>query len=303
MTHTKIGWQHPHLAVLGTPEIPLYLIVNQDSATLIEGGLSGMTDRVWQQLHSLLAPYGGIRHLRHWLITHSHYDHCSLLMTLKSRMPWVQVMGSIRTADALQRPSAIEVIRMLDDEASACYQPVPLADRHPLADVPLHVLLPTHALDIGQGMQIRAIPLPGHSVCQQGYYCEALGLLFVSDALGEWQGEGQWLPLVFQDVPAYRRSLACIDQLGAEQIALGHHAILQGPAARLAASQAMAKLHSMQEQALALDATPASQHRLAQQWTTQFGLRSAKVVSPKLHLQSMQRMIQLFRRNELEISV
>ena len=112
------GWIDSRLAIVGSAEVPLYVIVNDEAATLVEGGLSGMTELVWRQLQDLLKDYGGIRHLRYWLITHSHYDHCGLLGTLNARMPWLHVVGSPGTFDALQSPFTCRTIRKLDAEAS-----------------------------------------------------------------------------------------------------------------------------------------------------------------------------------------
>lgn len=224
MQHGTPGRIDSRLAIVGTADVPLYVIVNDEAATLVEGGLSGMTELVWRQLHELLSDYGGIRHLRYWLITHSHYDHCSLLGTLAPRMPWLHIVGSAATADALQSPSACRTIRALDAQACAAWEPVAAAAE--LSDIPLYPLNPGRSLDIGEGMRMRALALPGHSACLLGYHCPQLDLLFVSDALGEYHAPTQWLPLVFQDLAAYRLSLDAIERQHASRIALGHHGIV-----------------------------------------------------------------------------
>lgn len=226
MQHGTPGRIDSRLAIVGTADVPLYVIVNDEAATLVEGGLSGMTELVWRQLHELLSDYGGIRHLRYWLITHSHYDHCSLLGTLAPRMPWLHIVGSAATADALQSPSACRTIRALDAQACAAWEPVAAAAE--LSDIPLYPLNPGRSLDIGEGMRMRALALPGHSACLLGYHCPQLDLLFVSDALGEYHAPTQWLPLVFQDLAAYRLSLDAIERQHASRIALGHHGIVGG---------------------------------------------------------------------------
>ncbi|CAM8774461.1 2-aminobenzoylacetyl-CoA thioesterase [Burkholderia pseudomallei] len=236
MQHGTPGRIDSRLAIVGTADVPLYVIVNDEAATLVEGGLSGMTELVWRQLHELLSDYGGIRHLRYWLITHSHYDHCSLLGTLAPRMPWLHIVGSAATADALQSPSACRTIRALDAQACAAWEPVAAAAE--LSDIPLYPLNPGRSLDIGEGMRMRALALPGHSACLLGYHCPQLDLLFVSDALGEYHAPTQWLPLVFQDLAAYRLSLDAIERQHASRIALGHHGIVGGGIARHAVRHA-----------------------------------------------------------------
>ncbi|TDA47803.1 MBL fold metallo-hydrolase [Burkholderia pyrrocinia] len=260
--------------------------------TLIEGGLSGMTELVWQQLHDLLRDFGGIRLLRYWLITHSHYDHCSLLMTLKSRMPWLHVSGS---PDAFQSPSACRTIRQLDAHASRSWEPAVGVDFTELSDQPVN---PGMELDIGGGIQIRMIALPGHSRCQFGYYCPQLDIGFVSDALGEFHGATHWLPLVFQDLFAYRHSRDVIEQLHASRLALGHHGILAGALARSAVRQARACPDAREADARAVRGNAAATQELAHHWTARYAARSEKVVPHFLHLKSMMHMIDLFHRAE-----
>lgn len=262
MQHGTPGRIDSRLAIVGTADVPLYVIVNDEAATLVEGGLSGMTELVWRQLHELLSDYGGIRHLRYWLITHSHYDHCSLLGTLAPRMPWLHIVGSAATADALQSPSACRTIRALDAQACAAWEPVAAAAE--LSDIPLYPLNPGRSLDIGEGMRMRALALPGHSACLLGYHCPQLDLLFVSDALGEYHAPTQWLPLVFQDLAAYRLSLDAIERQHASRIALGHHGIVGGGIARHAVRHARDGLAARDDEARQKQPTTSQKNRKQQ---------------------------------------
>ncbi|WP_116136303.1 MBL fold metallo-hydrolase [Trinickia diaoshuihuensis] len=294
MLYGTPGWVTPEIAIVGRADMPLYVLINDEAATLVEGGLSGMTELVWRQINALMSDFGGIRHLRYWVITHSHYDHCSLLMTLKSRMPWLHVVGSPGTADALQSESACRTIVRLDAMASRAFAAPFDGALCPLADIPLHPIKAGNVLDIGAGMQLLAIALPGHSVCQSGYYCPQLDLLFASDALGEYQGPGRWLPLVFHDLAAYRHSLDVVEARHAARIALGHHGILAWEWARHAARQARSALDQFEEEARRTRADEHATLALARQWTERHSQPSASVVPADLHLKSMQRMIGLF---------
>ncbi|HDR9510991.1 MBL fold metallo-hydrolase [Burkholderia cepacia] len=299
MLNDTPGWIDSRLAMIGTPDIPLYLIVNDEAATLIEGGPSGMTELVWQQLHALLRDHGGIRHLRYWLITHSHYDHCGLLMTLKSRMPWIHVSGSPDAFDAFQSPSACRTIRQLDTLASQAWVPPRFgSDFAELSELPFYPVNPGTQLDIGDGMQIRAMALPGHSRCQFGYHCPQLDIAFVSDAIGEFHDSTTWLPLVFHDPLAYRHSLDVIEHLDARRLALGHHGVLMGDSARLAVRHARACLDACEASARAVRDDADAARVLAHDWTARYAARSARVIPRHLHLKSMVRMIDLFRRAE-----
>ncbi|RQR47458.1 MBL fold metallo-hydrolase [Burkholderia sp. Bp9126] len=242
MLNASPGWIDSRLALVDTADVPLYVIVNDEAATLIEGGLSGMTALMWQQLPDLLRDFGGIRHLRYWLITHSHYDHCGLLMPLKPRVPWLHVSGSPDAFDAFQSPSACRTMRQLDAHASRPWHPAGDGDFTELSELPFYPVNPGTQLDIGDGMQLRAIALPGHSRCQFSHYCSQLNVGFVSDAFSEFHDATHWLPLVFHDLFCYRHSLDAIEQLRAPQLALDHHGILGGDLARRAPRHARACL-------------------------------------------------------------
>lgn len=294
MLYHKPGWVTPEIAIVGRADMPLYVIVNEEAATLVEGGLSGMTELVWRQLNALMSDFGGIRHLRYWVITHSHYDHCALLMTLKSRMPWLHVVGSPGTADALQSESACRTIVKLDAMASRAFGTPFDGERAPLPEIPLYPIKAGNVLDIGAGMQLLAIALPGHSACQSGYYCPQLDLLFASDALGEYHAPGHWLPLVFHELAAYRHSLDVVEARHAARIALGHHGIVTCDWARNAPRQARAALDRFEGDADRTRDDPHAALALARQWTERYAKPSASVVPADLHLKSMQRMIALF---------
>jgi len=298
MLNDTPGWIDSRLALIGAPDVPLYVIVNDEAATLIEGGLSGMTELVWRQLNELLRDHGGLRHLRYWLITHSHYDHCGLLMTLKSRMPWIHVSGSPDAYDVFQSPSARWTIRELDTLASRAWAPLVGVEFAELSELPFYPVNPGRQLDIGDGMQMHAFALPGHSRCQLGYYSPQLDVAFVSDAMGEFQGPADWLPLVFHDPFAYRHSLEAIEQLRAGRLALGHRGVLAGDLARLAARQARTCLDACEGAARAVRGHTEAAHRLAREWTARYAARSARVVPRHLHLKSMARMISLLHRAE-----
>lgn len=293
MSPASSGWINPHLAILGCPDVPLYLIVNRESATLVEGGLSGLTDLVWRQLNAALEDFGGIRHLRYWAITHSHYDHCGLLTTLKPRMPWVHIVGSPGVADALQSLSAGRTRTRLDDQASQSFCAAAPAVRMGWHDVPLYPRTAGTVLDIGMGMQLRTLPLPGHSACQFGFHCPQMDTLFVSDALGEYHAPTQWLPLVFDGLADYVDSLARIEQQGASLLALGHHGLVGGATARHAVAHAHDGLARHRDEARAVRGDPAAADALARRWTERHAFRSARILPQALHLASMQRMIRV----------
>ncbi|QNA87323.1 MBL fold metallo-hydrolase [Massilia sp. Dwa41.01b] len=69
----------------------------------MEGGVSAAAPIVWEQL---LAIVGDPAHVRHWLVTHMHYDHCALLPWLVPRLPRVRILASSASAAGWGSPRA-----------------------------------------------------------------------------------------------------------------------------------------------------------------------------------------------------
>ena len=187
-----------------------------------------MTELVWQQLHAVLHDHGGIRHLRYRLITHSHYDRCGLLLTLKSRMPWIHVSGSatiLSMRSRVRRPAGRYVSSTRLRREPGSHSSISDSQSYPNCRfIPsIRTGNSTSATGCRFGpLRYRGTSLP---VC---LLLPAARHRFRVGRIGEFHDSTKWLPLIFHDLFSYRHSLDVVEQLGASRLALGHHGNLNG---------------------------------------------------------------------------
>ncbi len=77
-------------------------------------------------------------------------------------------------------------------------------------------------IDLGGGIRLKAVHVPGHSLGHMAFWWEEAGVLFSADAI---QGRGSrpgGLPLVFDDAAAYRVGLDRLAALRPRVLCMGH---------------------------------------------------------------------------------
>ena len=280
---------------LGLPEVPVYLLRCGNAWTLIEGGVAALSGRLLRQLQEIV---GDLRKVTHWLITHSHYDHCGSVSYLLPMLPAVRVFGSQAVKTAFASSRAQEVVRKLNAAASGewwrCHGPTPamLERQVELSTVDIHVIEDGSSIDLAGGRTLQVIATPGHSACQVAFYDRQHSMCFVSDALGELIAGDTWCPLVFHDAHSYLTSLRRLATLRPETTVLAHHAVLHGIESQHAYRDATSAFFACRKLATTADAA-ADVTAIAMELSRQLGARSRDFVSEPLHLSSMQRMLKL----------
>jgi glyoxylase-like metal-dependent hydrolase (beta-lactamase superfamily II) len=293
----------PDLYLLGTIKNPIFLTGSGDEWTLIEGGLTWMSPLILRQIDEVLPSR---RYVRHWLITHAHYDHCAMLGQLYAEMPWLRVHAGPATARALTSARARGVVHDLNAQVLALpgheqgTAPAPpaggLAAPVPAEAVPVEVVKDGETILLDRGRTVRVIETPGHSRCSTTFFDEHAGRAVVSDALGEMVDEHLWCPLAFDDLESYRRSITKIRELGAGTVLLAHHAALTERHAQLAPQEAREALDVFARDAARLVAEhEGDDEAAARAMSRRFHSVSAAFVPEALHAASMRRMIDLLR--------
>ncbi|NOU51360.1 MBL fold metallo-hydrolase [Pseudoalteromonas sp. JBTF-M23] len=257
------------LHLLGTIDVPIFLLKLSDGWALIEGSVEPLAPLILRQLKSIVSDLGLIKH---WFITHSHYDHIGTVPLLLPWLPNAKVYASALTKKALRNPKANEVTYKL---TQSLYRIMPEAERPDdeleqhrmaLADIPVTVLEEGDEVHFDADHSMVALATPGHAKCLLSFYEPQYKRLYVSDTLGEMVSPSQWEPLIFQDYPAYIASLVKLQGLAIEQLVLGHHGVLYGALAQDAPKLAEQGVYRFIEQAkhvyseLAQDAQKTAQH-------------------------------------------
>ncbi len=291
MWDKKPGQKTNRFHVIGLPEVPLYLYRSDSGWVLIEGGITVMAPLVLEQLNSVV---GDLKKIKHWFITHSHYDHCGLLPSLINHLPEVKIFASRETFDSLQKDSVAKVVNRLNHNVSMEWNNAWHQSNEqsfvPLKEIPITVLENGEIVWLDEHNFIQIIYTPGHSRCSCCYYLRPENILFVSDALGEIIDETSFLPLIFDNAEQYRDSLRKISGIDSEIIALAHHGILTHALARSAPHDAMASLNRLNVQ---LHENKNSIREFAQSLTDQYAYNSKKFLPRELHELSMIKMAEL----------
>jgi 2-aminobenzoylacetyl-CoA thioesterase len=227
---------------LGTFSNPVYLLNMEKEWVLIEAGLEINVALLLDQLNEILPD---LSLLKHWLITHSHYDHCGSIEPILSHIPWIKLYAS---EEAIQnfalKKYAVKVRqlnRMIPTSQSLHRENLPEKALHELSFMPLSEGI----LSLCGREDWLVLPTPGHSKCSLSLYYVPKKILFVSDALGEIIAPDKWFPLAFESMASYMKSISALEAYETDYLALGHYGILSGKEAKYAAAFSLQSCHDM----------------------------------------------------------
>ena len=77
-------------------------------------------------------------------------------------------------------------------------------------------------LDLGKGLSVRVVHIPGHTPGSVGFWWEREGMIFVGDSVLGMGGRVGGFPLIY-DAPSYEESIGKLLALDVPVIGLGHH--------------------------------------------------------------------------------
>lgn len=197
-----------------------FLLHSGKTAILYDSGFAFSGERLADNIEKVL----GARPLDCIFLTHSHYDHALGAAAVKRRWPAAKIVTGERTAQVLEKPSALAHMRQMDRRIAAkrgidCYEDY------------AHLL---HAdMTLADGEEFSAgewaftyLALPGHTRCSGAFYLKKEKLLLGCETLGV-SGEGE------EVYPAclvgYEMSLAAIRrvrQMDIRSVVVPHRGLL-----------------------------------------------------------------------------
>jgi glyoxylase-like metal-dependent hydrolase (beta-lactamase superfamily II) len=220
------------LWMLGTTAYPVYLLLGESEAAIIEGGIGAAGPILREQIER-----AGIRPelVKQVIVTHAHPDHVMAVPQFREMFPGVTVVASELAAKTLAAEKAIAMFRQVDEALCASLARLGrIAEEHrpqPFAGSRIAVDRAVSEGDViaidGHGLQVLATP--GHSDCSLSFYEPAERLLLISDATGYYMPErGAWWPNYFSDYAAYLASMRRLAALPAEVLCLSHNGAICG---------------------------------------------------------------------------
>jgi glyoxylase-like metal-dependent hydrolase (beta-lactamase superfamily II) len=191
---------------LGAREMCVYLLKGREYM-LIEGGMSYIVPTLLRQLDER-----GIdpRRITKYLILHSHFDHCGAVPPLQKKFPWIEAVASHRTEELYAKEKVVKFIREMNDQMLKSHGTERFSGE---VDLDIHELRVDIAvgegdvIDLGEGVRVEIIEVPGHSSCSIAGYALPCRALFASDAGGIPNNEDVIYPSGNEDFILYQRSL------------------------------------------------------------------------------------------------
>jgi glyoxylase-like metal-dependent hydrolase (beta-lactamase superfamily II) len=198
----KIWWEDTK------SHIPVYLVAGR-SLALID---AGPPQRVPGRLAEALAPFNAKpKDIATVLLTHGHLDHVGGLPEIKAAGPVQVLIGKEDAFLLTDHSKAFDDFYAVGDRMLSGKEDLSEAKKGFLMGagpeyIPDRLLADGDVIDLGAGVKLTAVHLPGHSMGSIGYYWEKDGVMICGDAIPALSGPGGSLPIIM-DLFAYRRSI------------------------------------------------------------------------------------------------
>jgi glyoxylase-like metal-dependent hydrolase (beta-lactamase superfamily II) len=222
---------HPQIEYLGRQEMCVYLLQGKEYM-IIEGGMSYIVPSMLKQFWEREIDPSKITRL---LLLHSHFDHCGIVPFFKRKLPQLKVLGSRRSEELYRKEKVVQFIRdrnremlqLLEMEKEAAelnldFDQIAVDETVGEGDV----------IDLGDGVRIKIIEMPGHSSCSIAAYSESLKALFPSDAGGIPGEDEEIFPSGNEDYLLYQKSLEKLQPLDVEILCAARNGVFVGKEAR-----------------------------------------------------------------------
>jgi 2-aminobenzoylacetyl-CoA thioesterase len=217
------------LHVCGLSWSPVYLL-DGEQPVLFEAGFTCLGPIAEQMIRSLLTG----REPETLFLTHVHWDHCGAARCFKRSFPALQIAGSERAAQIMQRPNAVRLMADLSREVIARVALVDGIDKSQLGDGPFLpfdidvVVEDGQTIELGADLTLQVLATPGHTRDHVSYYVPEKKILVATEACGCLDRAGQIITEFLVDYDAYLASLERLAALPVEVLCQGHHFVLVG---------------------------------------------------------------------------
>jgi glyoxylase-like metal-dependent hydrolase (beta-lactamase superfamily II) len=199
---------------------------------IIEGGMNYIVPDLLRQFRERGIDTSRITRL---LVLHSHFDHCGIAPFFKRKIPGLRIIGSRRSQELYRKEKVITFIR---DRNREMIQSLKMEKEAHELNLDFDRMAVDEAvgegdsIDLGEGVQVRIIEMPGHSSCSIAAYVPSLKALFPSDA-GGIPGEGEEIfASGNEDFILYQKSLEKLRPLDVEIVCLARNGAFSGSDAR-----------------------------------------------------------------------
>ena len=218
-----------NITLLGSELFNLYL-VKGETYTIIEGGVSGITYPFLEQLSQLNVTPEAISHL---VILHSHFDHMMVFPVLKERYPWMKIVTSDLNRATFTSERVVAKIFDSDRKMTLTLMEEGMISEAPTLQpytfFPLDITVHEGSvLDLGKGVKMKFLEIPGHSPDCVGAFLEDEGLLFCSDGAGFYTPPDFFRPNYWYRLDDAEKSLDKLKAIDPKILCRGHYGAMIG---------------------------------------------------------------------------
>ena len=218
-----------NIILLGSELFNLYLVKGETYA-IVEGGISGVTYPFLEQLSQLNVPPESISHL---VILHSHFDHMMVFPTLKGRYPWIKIVTSDLNRAIFTSERILAKIFDSDRKMTFALKERGMISEapnlHPPTFFPIDITIQEGSvLDLGKGMKMMFLEIPGHSPDCVGAFLEDEGVLFCSDGAGFYTPPDFFRPNYWYRLDEAEKSIDKMKAIDPDILCRGHYGAMIG---------------------------------------------------------------------------
>jgi glyoxylase-like metal-dependent hydrolase (beta-lactamase superfamily II) len=211
-----------NVMVLGNGYFNFYL-AGKEKAALLECGTragAAIFKEQWSQLQDK-------PEVKYIVILHSHFDHSCGVPILKEIFPEAQVLASATAQKLLSKERIVKDLYRNDAIVSESYIKNGFLKEKPdtseLDNIPVdRTVGEGDIVGLGQGLQLKILDAPGHSVCSIAAYLETDQAMFLSDAAGYRSSESEISPVFFQGYDNYMNTLNKLMSYPAKILGVAH---------------------------------------------------------------------------------
>jgi glyoxylase-like metal-dependent hydrolase (beta-lactamase superfamily II) len=221
------------LDFLGSSENCLYLLKGSDMM-IIGGGMSWVAPALEVQFAAMnLEP----EKLKYLVISHSHFDHCGAVPYLKRKFPRIHILASAHAQTIFSKEKTINYIASTNkfpvDNMSlqSEYEKLNLKFDGIHVD---RVITKKDIINLGDGIEVHFLEVPGHTRCSIAVYVPQLKALFPADAAPPpaENKDAIFFPGPQYDFEMYKQSMERLASLEIEIYASEHYGVVTGSQAR-----------------------------------------------------------------------
>ncbi len=183
----------------------VFLITGKEKAAVIDCGMAycgeKLVDRIREELED--------RPLDYAVLSHTHYDHIGGLPYLRLAWPDLTSFGAAYGKDILEKESALKQIGLISKSAWKKYAG-DMAEQKVLLDgLGIdHTVYEGDVISLG-GRDLHVFETPGHTNCSLTFLLEPDRILFPSETLGVYAGDGRMITGMLK---SYSETIASIEK-------------------------------------------------------------------------------------------